>query len=110
MIALLALLIGIAAGLLFQPTLPPVVAPYLPVIVVAALDTVLEGTRSRLEGGYQEGEFIVAFLTNSALAAFVVWVGDRLGTPDLRIGIIIVFGVRMFVSLAAIRRHIFRGP
>jgi small basic protein len=110
MIALLALLIGIAAGLFFQPTLPPVVAPYLPVIVVAALDTVLEGTRTRLEGGYQEGEFIVAFLTNSALAGFVVWVGDRLGTPDLRIGIIIVFGVRMFISLAAIRRYIFRGP
>jgi small basic protein len=40
----------------------------------------------------------------------VVWVGDRLGTPDLRIGIIIVFGVRMFISLAAIRRYIFRGP
>jgi small basic protein len=109
-IALLALLIGIAAGLFFQPTLPPVVAPYLPVIVVAALDTVLEGTRTRLEGGYQEGEFIVAFLTNSALATFVVWVGDRLGTPDLRIGIIIVFGVRMFISLAAIRRYILRGP
>jgi small basic protein len=71
---------------------------------------VLEGTRTRLEGGYQEGEFIVAFLTNSALAAFVVWVGDRLGTPDLRIGIIIVFGVRMFISLAAIRRYVFRGP
>jgi small basic protein len=40
----------------------------------------------------------------------VVWVADRLGTPDLSIGIIVVFGVRMFNSLAAIRRYIFRGP
>ena len=110
MIALLSLLVGIAAGLILQPTLPPVLAPYLPVIVVAALDTVLEGTRTRLEGGYHEGEFIVAFLANSALAAFVVWVGDRLGTPDLTIGVIIVFGIRMFNSLAGIRRYIFRGP
>lgn len=110
MIALLALLVGIGAGLFLQPTLPPTLAPYLPVIVVAALDTVLEGARARLEGGYREGEFIVAFLSNAALAAFVVWIGDRLGTPDLRIGIIIVFGVRMFLSLAAIRRQIFRGP
>lgn len=109
MIALLSLLAGIVLGLVFQPTLPPGLAPYLPVIVVAALDTVLEGARSRLEGGYHEGEFIVAFLSNSLLAGFVVWVGDRLGVPDLSIGVIIVFGLRMFQSLAAIRRYIFRG-
>jgi small basic protein len=52
---------------------------------------------------------VVAFLTNSLLAAFVVWVGDRLGAPDLSIGIVVVFGVRMFQSLAAIRRYLFRG-
>jgi small basic protein len=108
MIALLALLVGIGAGLLFEPNLPAPVAPYLPVLVVAALDTVLEGARTRLEGGYRESEFIVAFLSNTFLASLVVWVGDRLGAPDLRIGIIVVFGVRMFQSLAAIRRQIFR--
>ncbi|HZA60807.1 MAG TPA: small basic family protein [Actinomycetota bacterium] len=108
MIALVALLIGIVAGLLLEPTLPAALAPYLPVVVVAALDTVLEGARARFEGGYQEGEFIVAFLANTLLAAFVVWVGDRLGAPDLRLGVIVVFGVRMFQSLAAIRRHVFR--
>ena len=108
MIALVALLLGIGAGLLLQPTLPPGLAPYLPVIVVAALDTVLEGVRTRLEGGYHEGEFIVAFLSNTILAAFIVWVGDRLGVPELSIGIVIVFGVRMFESLAGIRRFIFR--
>jgi small basic protein len=100
-IALAALLVGIVAGLLLEPTLPAALAPYLPVVVVAALDTVLEG-------GYHEGEFIVAFLANMVLAAFVVWVGDRLGAPDLRLGVIVVFGVRMFQSLAAIRRHVFR--
>jgi small basic protein len=38
----------------------------------------------------------------------VVWLGDRLGAPDLSVGVIIVFGVRMFQSLAAIRRYFFR--
>lgn len=108
MIALLALLLGAGAGLLLEPRLPPGLAPYLPVVVVAALDTVLDGARTRLEGGYRESEFIVAFLSNTLLAALVVWVGDRLGAPDLRIGVIVVFGVRMFQSLAAIRRQIFR--
>ena len=109
MIALLSLLAGVVLGLVFRPALPVALVPYLPVIVVAALDTVLEGARTRLEGGYHEGEFILAFLSNALLAAFVVWVGDRLGAPDLTIGVIIVFGVRMFQSLAAIRRYFFRG-
>jgi small basic protein len=108
-IALIGLLVGIAAGLLLQPTLPAVLTPYLPVVVVAALDTVLDGLRARLEGGYNEGEFIIEFLTNALLAAFVVWIGDRLGAPELSIGVVIVFGVRMFQSLAAIRRYLFRG-
>ena len=109
MIALIGLLVGVAVGLILQPTLPVVLAPYLPVVVVAALDTVLDGVRARLEGGYNEGEFVVEFLTNALLAVFVVWIGDRLGAPDLSIGIVIVFGVRMFQSLAAIRRYLFRG-
>ena len=109
MIALVALLAGVGAGLLLQPNLPAGLTPYIPVVVVAALDTVLDGIRARLEGGYHEGEFVVAFVTNSLLAAFVVWVGDRLGAPDLSIGIVVVFGVRMFQSLAAIRRYLFRG-
>lgn len=108
MIALLALLAGILAGLFLRPTLPSGLAPYLPVVVVAALDVVLEGIRERLEGGYHEGELLVGFLANSLLAVFVVWLGDRLGAPDLTIGVIIVFGVRMFQHLTSIRRFFFR--
>ena len=108
MIALAALLVGIVLGLVFEPTLPSALVPYLPVIVVAALDTVLEGARARLEGGYREGELIVAFLSNTLLASFIVWIGDRLGAPDLRIGVIVVFGIRMIQSLAAMRRYFFR--
>lgn len=108
MIALLALLAGVGIGLALQPTLPATVAPFLPVIVVAALDTVLAGLLARLEGGYREGEFIVAFLSNTLLAAFIVWVGDRLGAPDLTLGVVVVFGIRMFQSLAGIRHALFR--
>lgn len=108
MIALAALAVGILAGLILRPSLPAELAPFLPVVVVAALDVVLEGIRDRLEGGFHEGELLVAFLANSALAAFIVWLGDRLGAPDLTIGVIIVFGVRMFQSLTAIRRYFFR--
>jgi small basic protein len=107
-IALVALVLGIAVGLIFRPDLPAGFGPYLPVVVVAALDVVLAGVKDRLEGEYHEGELLVGFLANSLLAAFVVWLGDRLGAPDLALGIIIVFGVRMFQSLTAIRRYFFR--
>jgi small basic protein len=53
-IAVLALLVGVAAGLVLQPNLPAGLTPYIPVVVVAALDTVLDGIRARLEGGYHE--------------------------------------------------------
>ena len=108
MIAVAALAAGIGIGLWLEPTLPAAIGPYLPVIVVAALDTVLAGMLARLEGGYHEGEFIVAFISNTLLAAFIVWVGDRLGAPDLTIGVVVVFGIRMFQSLAGIRRYLFR--
>lgn len=108
MIAVLALLVGIGVGLYLQPELPAGLTPYVPVIVVAALDTVLAGVLARLEGGYREGEFIVAFVSNTLLAAFIVWLGDRLGAPDLTIGVVVVFGIRMFQSLAGIRRYLFR--
>lgn len=108
MIALVALLAGVTLGLILQPTIPAALATFLPVIVVAALDTVLAGLLARLEGGYREGEFIVAFLSNTLLAAFIVWVGDRLGAPDLTIGVVVVFGIRMFQSLAGIRHAVFR--
>jgi small basic protein len=107
-IALAALVAGILVGLILEPELPAGLAPYLPLVVVAALDVVLEGIRERLEGLYHEGELLVAFLANSLLAVFVVWLGDRLGAPDLSVGVIIVFGLRMFQSLAAIRRYFFR--
>ncbi len=108
MIAVLALLLGVAAGLIVEPRLPGVLTPYVPVIVVAALDTVLAGILARLEGGYHEGEFVVAFLSNTLLAAFIVWVGERLGAVDLTVGVVVVFGIRMFQSLAGIRRYLFR--
>lgn len=109
MIAVVALLVGIVVGLVLQPGVPPVLAPYVPVVVVASLDTVLDGIRARLEGVYHEGEFLVAFLSNVLLASFIVWVGDRLGAPDLSIGVVIVFGIRIFQHLASIRRTLFRG-
>lgn len=110
MIPLIALLIGAVLGLLFQPTVPPVLAPYLPVAVVAALDAIFGGVRARLENTFSERIFLVSFLTNIVLAVFLVYLGDQLGVgSELSTAVVVVLGVRIFQNLAQVRRHLFRA-
>lgn len=110
MIPLIALLLGATLGLLVQPTVPPFLAPYLPVAVVAALDAVFGGVRARLDGTFSDRVFLISFLTNVILAVFLVYLGDQLNVgSELSTAVVVVFGVRMFGNLAAVRRHLFRA-
>ncbi|MDQ3708351.1 MAG: small basic family protein [Actinomycetota bacterium] len=109
MIALLALLLGATLGLVLQPSVPLALAPYLPVAVVAALDALFGGVRARLDGTFSDRVFLVSFLSNVILAVFLVYLGDQLNVGDaLETAVIVVFGVRIFQNLAAVRRHVFR--
>ena len=49
MIGIAALVVGIVLGLVFHPSVPEVVLPYLPIAVVAALDAVFGGLRAYLD-------------------------------------------------------------
>ena len=110
MIALLALLIGAIVGLYMQPTIPAPVAPYLPVAVVAALDALFGAVRARLDHTFSDRIFLVSFLSNVVLAVFLVFLGDQLNVGDaLETAVIVVFGVRIFQNLAAVRRHVFKA-
>jgi small basic protein len=110
MIAVLALIAGIVAGLLLQPTVPLVLQPYLPIAVVAALDAVFGGVRARLDGVFDDKQFVVSFVSNVLVAAFIVYLGDQLGVGgQLSTGVVVVLGVRIFGNVAAIRRHLFRA-
>lgn len=110
MIPLIALLIGAILGLLLQPTVPAVLAPYLPVAVIAALDAIFGAVRARLDGTFSERVFLIAFLTNVILAVFLVFLGDQLGVgQELSTAVVVVLGVRIFQNLAAVRRHLFHA-
>ncbi|HEY3482538.1 MAG TPA: DUF1290 domain-containing protein, partial [Streptomyces sp.] len=50
MIPALALVAGVALGLVFEPVVPLWLQPYLPIAVVAALDAMFGGIRARLDG------------------------------------------------------------
>lgn len=107
MIPLIALVVGALLGLLLQPSVPPGLAPYLPVAVVAALDAVFGGVRARLDGTFSERIFLVSFLSNMVLAVFLVYLGDQLSVgSQLSEAVVIILGVRIFQNLAAMRRHV----
>ena len=79
MLALAGLAVGVVIGLLVEPTLPVFLQPYLPIAIVAALDAILGGTRSWLEGVFSDRVFVVSFLSNVLIAGLIVFVGDQIG-------------------------------
>ncbi|MGE5828733.1 MAG: small basic family protein [Micromonosporaceae bacterium] len=110
MIAVLALIAGVVLGLVLEPTVPIGLQPYLPIAVVAALDAVFGGIRARLDGVFDDKQFVISFVSNVLVAAFIVYLGDQLGVGgQLSTGVVVVLGVRIFGNVAAIRRHLFRA-
>jgi small basic protein len=110
MIAVLALAAGVVLGLVFKPTVPAALEPYLPIAVVAALDAVFGGIRAKLDGIFDDKQFVVSFVANVLVAAFIVFLGDQLGVGgQLSVSVVVVLGVRIFGNVAAIRRHLFRA-
>ncbi len=110
MIPILGLAAGVLLGLFFDPTVPLVLQPYLPIAVVAALDAVFGGLRARLDGIFDAKVFVISFVSNVVVAALIVFLGDQLGVgAQLSTAVVVVLGIRIFGNAAAIRRHVFRA-
>ncbi|HLL67490.1 MAG TPA: small basic family protein [Micromonosporaceae bacterium] len=110
MIAVLALMLGVVLGAVLEPTVPVALQPYLPIAVVAALDAVFGGIRAKLDGIFDDKQFVVSFVSNVLVAGLIVYLGDQLGVGgQLSTGVVVVLGVRIFGNVAAIRRHLFRA-
>jgi small basic protein len=109
-IAVIGLVAGVLLGLLLKPEVPLYLQPYLPIAIVAALDAMFGGLRARLEGIFDEKVFVVSFLSNTIIAALIVFLGDQLGVgSQLSTGVVVVLGIRIFSNVAAIRRKLFRA-
>jgi small basic protein len=110
MIAVLALIAGVVLGVVLDPTVPVALQPYLPIAVVAALDAVFGGIRAKLDGIFDDKQFVISFISNVLVAGVIVYLGDQLGVGgQLSTGVVVVLGVRIFGNVAAIRRHLFRA-
>ncbi|WP_026926505.1 small basic family protein [Granulicoccus phenolivorans] len=110
MIAVLGLIAGVVLGILLEPSLPPFVEPYLPIMIVAAIDALFGGCRAYLEGTFTDKVFVVSFVSNTIIAAGIVWLGDQIGVgSQLSTGVIVVLGIRIFTNAASIRRSLFHA-
>ncbi|PZS25830.1 MAG: DUF1290 domain-containing protein [Pseudonocardiales bacterium] len=110
MIAAAALVIGLVLGVILRPTVPIALQPYLPIMIVAALDAVFGGLRASLDGIFDDKVFVISFVSNVIVAAIIVFLGDQLGVGgQLSTGVVVVLGIRIFGNVAAIRRHVFRA-
>jgi len=104
---LIGLLLGIFVGFYFPVNVPVIYAPYMSIAVLAALDSVFGGIRAIEENNFDMNIFITGFFSNTLLAGFLAYFGDRLGIP-IYLAAIFAFGVRIFQNLAIIRREIIR--
>lgn len=107
MLPLIGLLAGLGLGLYLNIPIPAAWSKYLGIAVLAALDTAIGGLRASLEMKFNDRLFFTGFFSNTLMAVFIVFMGDRLGI-DLYLAAVVAFGVRLFQNLALVRRHYFQ--
>ena len=105
MLAIIGLVTGVVLAVVFRPELPFWLQPYLPIMIVAALDALVGAARASLEHTYSDKVFAVSFISNVAIAAVIVWLGDLIGVgSQLSTAVLVVLGIRIFTNAAVIRR------
>lgn len=100
---IIAIVLGIAFGLIIPYNLTSATLPYVAVAIVAALDSVFGGIVAYFNKKFNMNIFITGLFSNALLAVIMTWVGDLLGIT-LYFATIVVFGVRIFNNMANIRR------
>jgi small basic protein len=59
---------------------------------------------------FDDKVFVISFISNVLIAAFIVFLGDQLGVgAQLSTAVIVVLGIRIFTNVANIRRHVFHA-
>ena len=101
--ALIGIRIGGIIGFLLPYTYNTSYSLYITIAILACLDSVFGGVKANLQKKFDIKIFISGFFGNAILAAFLAYIGDRLGVP-LYYAAIFTFGGRLFDNFATIRR------
>lgn len=107
MIPLIGLIIGIIIGGFLDINIPTALMSYMPVAILAALDSIFGGVRAALDKVFDSDIFVSGFFANVIIAAGLTYLGDMLNVP-MYLAAVIVFGTRLFNNFAYIRRILFQ--
>lgn len=100
--------IGLIAGIviaLYMPALDYTYSKYLAIAVLACLDSVFGGIAALMEKRFDIRIFVSGFFGNALLAVALTFLGEKLSV-DLYLAAVFVFGNRMFLNFAIIRRYL----
>ncbi len=99
-------LIALGAGFLivfwFVPPIPPALANYVALAILAGFDAIVGGFRARLERRFDEAVFVSGFFVNMLLAGVLAYFGDKLNV-DIYLAVTVALGIRVFNNLGRIR-------
>lgn len=101
-------IIGLIAGVvlaLYMPALDYTYSKYLAIAVLACLDSVFGGVAALMEKRFDIHIFVSGFFGNALLAVALTFLGEKLSV-DLYLAAVFVFGNRMFLNFAIIRRYL----
>lgn len=100
-IPLLGLILGLCT--FFIPfSIKSVWSSYLSLAVLATMDAVIGGVKANLEGKFNESLFLISFILNALIAAFLAFLGDKIGL-NLFLAALIALGGRIFLNISIIK-------
>lgn len=102
-IFLLALIIGLLIGLFTNVNIPNAYYPYITLVILASIDALIAGVRSKNNKTYSNQYFVLAWLSNVAFVILFKALGDALGV-DLAVALIVFLGMRIFYNFSKLRR------
>lgn len=102
---LVALIIGFFAVYL-RVKLPPEMAEYLGVAVVAGFDSIMGAIKSHIEGRFNDRVFVTGFFVNALMAALLLYAGNALKINYVAIAIMVALFIRIFNNLGFVRRYV----
>ncbi|MBQ7668103.1 MAG: small basic family protein [Clostridia bacterium] len=106
MFPLIGLILGIfVANFIFPSIESYTYSKYLAIAVLACMDSVFGGIAGFAEKKFDLGVFVSGFFGNSLLAVLLTYMGEKLSL-DLHLVAVLVFGNRMFLNFAIIRRYL----
>ena len=100
--------IGLVAGIFlarYMPAIDYTYSKYLAIAVLACLDSVFGGIAAFMEKRFNIRIFVSGFFGNALLAVALTFLGEKLSV-DLYLAAVFVFGNRMFLNFAIIRRYL----